>query len=207
MPRLAVDRPATPGRSAPRAGWCGSRSRERVAGDHAPPSARRGSCRRFRACRSGGSGSSRPGRPRPGPRQRLRRQRRGRHHDLFARRARSSATSCCGSSSRARSSCSSRRRSGPARARDRKGLMGLIRERWGVRWGAFAAALMLAANLGSTVAEFAGISAALGLFGVPAQISAAVAAVIVVGVHRPRQLRPRPVPVRRRSGSSSRSPT
>ena len=61
-----------------------------------------------------------------------------------------------------------------------KGLMGLIRERWGVRWGAFAAALMLAANLGSTVAEFAGISAALGIFGVPTQISAAVAAVIVV---------------------------
>src|SRR6476659_11288637 len=37
-----------------------------------------------------------------------------------------------------------------------KGLMGLIRERWGVRWGAFAAAMMLLANLGSTVAEFAG---------------------------------------------------
>ena len=28
-----------------------------------------------------------------------------------------------------------------------KGLMGLIRERWGVRWGAFAVVLMLAANL------------------------------------------------------------
>ena len=62
-----------------------------------------------------------------------------------------------------------------------KGLMGLIRERWGVRWGAFAAAVMLAANLGSTVAEFAGIGSALGIFGVPPQISAAVAAVVVVG--------------------------
>ena len=62
-----------------------------------------------------------------------------------------------------------------------KGLMGLIRERWGVRWGAFAALVMLTANLGSTVAEFAGIGSALGLFGVPPQISAAVAAVIVVG--------------------------
>ncbi len=61
-----------------------------------------------------------------------------------------------------------------------KGLMGLIRERWGVRWGAFAAALMLIANLGSTVAEFAGIGAALGIFGIPPQISAAVAAVVVV---------------------------
>jgi Mn2+/Fe2+ NRAMP family transporter len=40
---------------------------------------------------------------------------------------------------------------------------------------------MLTANLGSTVAEFAGIGSALGLFGVPPQVSAAVAAVIVVG--------------------------
>jgi len=61
-----------------------------------------------------------------------------------------------------------------------KGLMGLIRERWGVRWVAFAALIMLTANLGSTVAEFAGIGAALGIFGVPPQISAAVAAVVVV---------------------------
>ncbi len=62
-----------------------------------------------------------------------------------------------------------------------KGLMGLIRERWGVRWAAFAALLMLAANLGSTVAEFAGIGAALGIFHIPPQISAGVAAVVVVG--------------------------
>ena len=56
-----------------------------------------------------------------------------------------------------------------------KGLMGLIRERWGVRWAAFAAAMMLLANLGSTVAEFAGIGSALSLFGIPPQIGAAVA--------------------------------
>jgi Mn2+/Fe2+ NRAMP family transporter len=62
-----------------------------------------------------------------------------------------------------------------------KGLMGLIREQWGIRWAAFAAVVMLAANLGSTVAEFAGIGSALGIFGVPPQISAALAAVIVVG--------------------------
>ena len=61
-----------------------------------------------------------------------------------------------------------------------KGLMGLIRERWGVRWGAFAAILMLVANLGSTVSEFAGIGSALGIFGIPTQISAAVAAVVVL---------------------------
>ena len=63
-----------------------------------------------------------------------------------------------------------------------KGLMGLIRERWGVRWAAFAAAMMLMANLGSTVAEFAGIGSALSLFGIPPQISAAVAAVVVVSL-------------------------
>jgi Mn2+/Fe2+ NRAMP family transporter len=62
-----------------------------------------------------------------------------------------------------------------------KGLMGLIRERWGVRWGAFAVLVMLAANLGSTVAEFAGIGSALSLFGIPPAISAMVAAVVVAG--------------------------
>ena len=61
-----------------------------------------------------------------------------------------------------------------------KGLMGLIRERWGVRWVAFAVVTMLVANLGSTVAEFAGIGSALSIFGVPPQVSAAVAAVVVV---------------------------
>ncbi len=61
-----------------------------------------------------------------------------------------------------------------------KGLMGLIRERWGVRWTVFAALLLLAANLGSIVAEFAGIGSALGIFGVPPQISAAIAAIVVV---------------------------
>lgn len=60
------------------------------------------------------------------------------------------------------------------------GLSGLIRERFGVRWTLFASLTMLAANLGDTVAEFAGIGAALALFGVPSQISALVAAVAVV---------------------------
>ncbi len=61
-----------------------------------------------------------------------------------------------------------------------KGLISLIRERWGVRWTVFAALVMLAANLGCIVAEFAGIGAALGVFGIPPQVSAAVAAVVVV---------------------------
>ena len=61
-----------------------------------------------------------------------------------------------------------------------QGLTGLVRERFGVRWAAFAALTMIAANLGSTVSEFAGIGAALSLFGVPAPISALVAAVAVI---------------------------
>jgi NRAMP (natural resistance-associated macrophage protein)-like metal ion transporter len=61
-----------------------------------------------------------------------------------------------------------------------QGLTGLIRERFGVRWAALAAVTMIAANLGSTVSEFAGISAALSLFGVPIPISALVAAVAVI---------------------------
>jgi len=61
-----------------------------------------------------------------------------------------------------------------------QGLTGLIRERFGVRWAAFAALTMIGANLGSTVSEFAGISAALSLFGVPVPISAALAAVAVI---------------------------
>jgi Mn2+/Fe2+ NRAMP family transporter len=62
-----------------------------------------------------------------------------------------------------------------------KGLISLIRERWGVRWTVFAAMLMLVANLGSTVAEFAGIGSALSIFKIAPQISAAVAAVVVLG--------------------------
>lgn len=61
-----------------------------------------------------------------------------------------------------------------------QGLTGLIRERFGVRWAAFAALTMIAANLGSTVSEFAGISAALSLFGVPVAVSSALAAIAVI---------------------------
>jgi NRAMP (natural resistance-associated macrophage protein)-like metal ion transporter len=61
-----------------------------------------------------------------------------------------------------------------------QGLTGLIRERFGVRWAAFAALTMIGANLGSTVSEFAGISAALSLFGVPVPVSALLAAAAVI---------------------------
>ncbi len=61
-----------------------------------------------------------------------------------------------------------------------QGLTGLVRERFGVRWVFFLTLTMLAANLGSIVAEFAGTAAALSLFGVPSAISALVAATAVV---------------------------
>lgn len=61
-----------------------------------------------------------------------------------------------------------------------QGLAGLIRERFGVRWTAFAVLTMLIANLGTTMAEFAGMAAALAIFGVPPQVSAVVSSVIVV---------------------------
>jgi NRAMP (natural resistance-associated macrophage protein)-like metal ion transporter len=61
-----------------------------------------------------------------------------------------------------------------------QGLAGLIRERFGVRWTAFAVAVMLAANLGTIVAEFAGIAAALSLFGVPPQLSSVIASLFVL---------------------------
>jgi NRAMP (natural resistance-associated macrophage protein)-like metal ion transporter len=61
-----------------------------------------------------------------------------------------------------------------------QGLTGLVRERYGVRWAAFVAVLMLVANLGTTLAEFAGIGAALSLFGVPIALSAVLSAVAMV---------------------------
>src|SRR5512138_695184 len=61
-----------------------------------------------------------------------------------------------------------------------QGLAGLIRERFGVRWTAFAVLTMLVANLGTTIAEFAGMAAALALFGVPPQLSALLSASLVV---------------------------
>lgn len=61
-----------------------------------------------------------------------------------------------------------------------QGLSGLIRERFGVRWTAFAVLTMLVANLGTTMAEFAGMAAALAIFGVPPQISAVLSSAVVV---------------------------
>jgi Mn2+/Fe2+ NRAMP family transporter len=60
-----------------------------------------------------------------------------------------------------------------------QGLMGLIRDRYGVRIAAAALAALIVANLGTTCAEFAGVAASLGLLGVPAWVSVPVAAVAV----------------------------
>jgi Mn2+/Fe2+ NRAMP family transporter len=61
-----------------------------------------------------------------------------------------------------------------------QGFGGLIRQQYGVRRAIFAIGVMLLANLGDTVAEFAGIGAALALFGVPVALSSVLAAVTVV---------------------------
>jgi Mn2+/Fe2+ NRAMP family transporter len=61
-----------------------------------------------------------------------------------------------------------------------QGFGGLIRQQYGVRRAIFAIGVMLLANLGDTVAEFAGISAALAIFGVPVWLSSLLSAVAVV---------------------------
>lgn len=60
-----------------------------------------------------------------------------------------------------------------------KGLAALIRERYGVKWTLFAMLATLAANLATTVAEFAGVAAAGELFGIPTWISVPIAAAFV----------------------------
>ena len=60
-----------------------------------------------------------------------------------------------------------------------KGLAALIRERYRVRITFFAMLALLLANFGTTVAEFAGVGAALELFGLPRVISVPIAAAAV----------------------------
>jgi Mn2+/Fe2+ NRAMP family transporter len=70
-----------------------------------------------------------------------------------------------------------------------KGLAELIRERYGIRWSAFATLCVLVANFGICISDFVGVGAALGLAGVPVQLSVPIAAfgiwlVIVRGSYR-----------------------
>ena len=58
-----------------------------------------------------------------------------------------------------------------------RGLLDLIRERFGIGWALFAVAVIVLANGGVTVTEFVGIGAALELFGISKYIAVPVAAV------------------------------
>jgi Mn2+/Fe2+ NRAMP family transporter len=60
-----------------------------------------------------------------------------------------------------------------------KGFSALIREKFGVRPTLFAMLALLASNAATSVAEFAGIGAALELFGVSKYVSVPIAAVVV----------------------------
>lgn len=60
-----------------------------------------------------------------------------------------------------------------------KGLGELIRENFGVKWTMFALGALLIGNLATTTAEFAGLAASLGIFGVPKFITVPIAALII----------------------------
>ena len=60
-----------------------------------------------------------------------------------------------------------------------QGLVAVIRTRWGPHWGYFAVIGLLFANFGTICAEYAGISAAGSLIGIPSWISAPIAAVLI----------------------------
>ncbi|HEX3692937.1 MAG TPA: Nramp family divalent metal transporter [Solirubrobacteraceae bacterium] len=58
-----------------------------------------------------------------------------------------------------------------------KGLAELIREEYGIRWSVLATSAVLVANMGICISDFVGVGAALGLAGIPAQLSVPIAAV------------------------------
>jgi Mn2+/Fe2+ NRAMP family transporter len=58
-----------------------------------------------------------------------------------------------------------------------KGLAELVREEYGIRWSVFATSAVLIANVGICISDFVGIGAAVGLTGIPVQISVPIAAV------------------------------
>src|SRR5690348_13024532 len=70
-----------------------------------------------------------------------------------------------------------------------KGLAELIREEYGIRWSVLATSAVLTANLGICISDFVGVGAALGLAGVPVQVTVPIAAlgiwlIIVRGSYR-----------------------
>lgn len=60
-----------------------------------------------------------------------------------------------------------------------KGLADLIRENYGVKITFYLMIALVATNLGNVVAEFAGVAAALGIFGIPKALSVGLAAMFV----------------------------
>ncbi|MEP6925067.1 MAG: Nramp family divalent metal transporter [Pyrinomonadaceae bacterium] len=60
-----------------------------------------------------------------------------------------------------------------------RGLLDLIRERFGLNWGIFAISIILIANGGLIISEFVGIGAALELFGISRYVSVPLAAAVV----------------------------
>lgn len=60
-----------------------------------------------------------------------------------------------------------------------KGLAELIRENFGVKWTMFALGVLLVANLATTVSEFAGLAASLGIFHVSKYITLPIAAILI----------------------------
>jgi len=60
-----------------------------------------------------------------------------------------------------------------------QGLSDLIRDRFGVRWTAFAMLVLLVANVANTVAEFSGASAATEIFGVSRYVTVPIVAIAI----------------------------
>lgn len=60
-----------------------------------------------------------------------------------------------------------------------KGLSDLIREKFGVKWTFFAMIVLLVANFGVTLGDFAGVAASLELFGITKYISVPVVAILI----------------------------
>lgn len=60
-----------------------------------------------------------------------------------------------------------------------KGLSDLIREKFGVKWTFFAMIILLVANFGVTLGDFAGVAASLELFGISKYISVPIVAFLI----------------------------
>jgi Mn2+/Fe2+ NRAMP family transporter len=63
-----------------------------------------------------------------------------------------------------------------------QGFVAVIRSRWGLGWGYAAAVLLVIANFGTICAEYAGVAAAGSLIGIPAWLSAPLAALLIATV-------------------------